>query len=140
MAEPGLNRMMLKAFRALDTELQTDLQDRGIEELRPSQASALLLIERSGTRLSDLAQEAGISKQAMMQVLDELESIGAVRRTQDPKDARAKIVKLTARGLRQRAETRRAVGAMETRIRRHLGDRRYEALRAMLAELAGAEE
>src|SRR5205823_14183173 len=98
------------------------------------------LIDRAGPRLSDLAQRAEITKQAMMQVVDDLQDRGLVRRTADVNDSRAKVVRLTAKGLRQRAEARRAVAAVETRARRTLGDRRYEALKLTLVELAEAEE
>ena len=140
MSEPTLSRLLLEAFRSLDAEIQAGLRDRGVTELRPSQAAALMLVDRTGTRLSELAERGHITKQAMMQVLDELESAGMIRRTADPNDARAKVVKLTAKGLRQRAEARRAIGAVESRARRWLGDRRHEALRAILAELASGEE
>jgi DNA-binding MarR family transcriptional regulator len=73
----------------------------------------------------------------MMLVVDELETRGYVRRVPDPDDARAKVVRLTARGRRYVAEARRAVAAVEARARRELGDRRYEALWSALEELAG---
>jgi DNA-binding MarR family transcriptional regulator len=86
-----------------------------------------------------LAQRAEISKQAMMQLVDELIEIGCLRRTPDPLDARAKVVRLTAKGLRHRAAARKAIAAVESRARRHLGDRRFDALRGTLVELAAAE-
>jgi DNA-binding MarR family transcriptional regulator len=137
---PGLSRLLLDAFRAVHGEIVAALDDRGVDGLRPSQAAAIVLIDRTGTRLSELAQRAQITKQAMMQVVDDLESRGSVRRAPDPGDARAKVVKLTAKGLRQRAEARRAVASVESRARRHLGDRRFEALRIALVELATGEE
>ncbi len=129
MADDALSRMLLLAFRSLDAETASSLADRGVD-LAPSHARAILLIDRAGTRLSELAQRAAITKQAMMQVVDDLERRGLVRRTGDPADTRAKVVRLTAKGLRQRAEARRAVVAVESRARRTLGDRRYDALRA----------
>jgi DNA-binding MarR family transcriptional regulator len=96
----------------------------------------MLLVDRRGTRLTELAARAGITKQAMMQVLDDLESEGYVRRQPDPRDARAKVVKLTAKGVRGRAEARRAISAVDARVRRHLGGRRYDALREALESLA----
>ncbi len=140
VADTGLARMLLEAFRTMDDEIEAALQDRGVPDLRPSQARAMLLIERAGTRLSDLADRAAITKQAMMQVVDGLVSEGLVRRVPDPSDARAKIVKLTAKGLRQRAEARRALASVETRARRRLGNRRYDALKATLTELSFDEE
>ena len=139
MYGPGLTKLLLEAFRSLDDEVIAALRDRGIPDLRPSQALALLLVDRTGTRLSVLAQRADISKQAMMQLVDELVEIGCLRRTPDPADARAKIVRLTAKGLRHRAAARKAIAAVESRARRRLGDRRFDSLRATLQELAAAE-
>jgi DNA-binding MarR family transcriptional regulator len=139
VAEPSLTRLLLGAFRALDGEIGAALRDRGVD-LRPGQAMALLMVDRAGTRLTDLAARAQITRQGMMQVVDELQELGCVRRTADPADGRAKIVRLTARGLRQRAEARRALATVEARARRLLGDRRYEGLRSALADLASTEE
>src|SRR5437870_1152934 len=89
MAELSLSRKLLDASRSLADEATEALRDRGITDLRPSQAAALLLVDRmGGTRLSDLAQRADVTKQAMMQVVDDLASIGCVRRTPDLNDAR----------------------------------------------------
>lgn len=136
----GLPRLLLGAHRSIDGEIRAALLDRGAADLRVGHARAMLLIDRTGTRLSELASRAGITKQAMMQVVDELAQQGFVRRVPDASDARAKIVKLTARGLRHRAESRRALATVETRLRRRLGERRYEGLRTALEDLATAEE
>jgi len=141
VAELSLSRKLLDASRSLADEASEALRDRGITDLRPSQAAALLLVDRmGGTRLSDLAQRADVTKQAMMQVVDDLASIGCVRRTPDLNDARAKVVKLTAKGLRHRAAARKAIQSVEARARRRLGDRRYDALSAALVDLGSEEE
>jgi DNA-binding MarR family transcriptional regulator len=140
MDELDLSHLLLEAFRSLDREIEAALVDRGAGELRPSQAVALLLVDRAGTRLSDLAQRASITKQAMMQLVDDLQEKSCVRRVPHTEDARAKMVRLTAKGLRLRASSRKAIQAVESRIRRRLGGRRYEALRALLAEVSETEE
>jgi DNA-binding MarR family transcriptional regulator len=140
VSEPDLSHLLLTAFRSLDAEIGRGLQDRGISDLRPSQAAALLLVDRAGTRLTELAHRAAITKQAMMQIVDELESLGCVRRIPDDADARAKVVRLTAKGLRHRAAARKCVQAVEMRVRRSLGERRYEALRTLLTDLTPPEE
>jgi DNA-binding MarR family transcriptional regulator len=140
MEQVSTPRLLLEAYRALGNEIQRGLADRAIFELRPSHAATLLLIDRAGSRLTDLSARAGVTRQAMMQVIDGLVRAGSARRVPDPVDGRAKLVKLTARGLRQRAEARRTLGAVEVRVRRRLGDRRYEALRSTLVELAQDEE
>src|SRR3954468_11759439 len=49
-----------------------------------------------GSRLSDLAQRAGMSKQAMGNLVDQCEAWGLVQRECDPADARGRIVRFTA--------------------------------------------
>jgi DNA-binding MarR family transcriptional regulator len=56
-------------------------------------------LELQGSRLTDLAQAAGMSKQAMTTLVDECEAWGLVRREADSRDARAKIVCFTPTGL-----------------------------------------
>lgn len=75
-----------------------------------------------------------------MLLVDELESRGYVRRVPDPSDARAKTVKLTARGRRYVAEARRVVAGIESRLRRELGTKRYAELRGSLEWVAGLED
>jgi DNA-binding MarR family transcriptional regulator len=131
-----VTRLLLEARRALAGELDADLADRGYPDLRPADAALFLTIDRrSGSRVTDLAADAGVTKQAMMSLVDDLEARGYVRRVADPTDGRAKLVRLTAHGRRATTECRRAVQALEQRTRRRLGDRRYETLREVLDEL-----
>ena len=133
MTEPQLGRLLLAAHRGFAADLVVELEERGWPDLRASQASLVLNVDRrSGTRLTELARRAGVTKQAMMVVVDELEVRGLVRRTPDPDDGRAKVVRLTARGRTFAAECRRAVAAVEARARRSLGGRRYDGLREAL--------
>lgn len=136
-----LARMLLDARRVLAGELDVELADRGYPELRPSDAAPLLGIDRrTGSRISELAEEAHVTKQAMMALVDHLESHGYVRRVPDPRDARAKLVRLTAAGRTAAAECRRAVTAIDQRTRSRLGDRAYESFVDSLDELSVAED
>jgi DNA-binding MarR family transcriptional regulator len=132
-----LNRMLLDAFRAVDRQVDAALEARGATGLSPRHATALVLIDKKGVRLTDLAARAGITKQAMMQVVNDLARLGLVSRSKDPNDARAKTVSLTAKGQKERGEASKAVNAAEQKLRRRLGPDRYESLRATLATLIG---
>jgi DNA-binding MarR family transcriptional regulator len=140
MTQQTITQLLHEAVRALEADLGPALEDRGAFELTATQARALLLVDRAGTRLTELARRGGVTKQAMMQMIDDLQAVGCVRRTPDPLDARAKVVRLTAKGLRQRAAARKALQTVEGRLKRRLGAHHYEALRAGLEELAAPGE
>src|SRR3954471_19069256 len=137
MAGTDLGRLLLESHRAFAGELVASMEERGYPDLRAGHTAVFLHIDRrSGTRLTELAKRARMTKQGMMLVVDDLEGRGYVRRVPDPEDGRAKVVRLTAHGRRCAAESRRAAQALETQTRRLLGDRRYETLREALEEVA----
>lgn len=140
VAEPDLARLLLEAHRVLGAELASAMAERGYPDARPGHAAVFLHIDRrSGTRLTELARRARMTKQGMMLLVDDLEQRGYVRRVPDPEDARAKIVRLTARGRRFVAEARRASVAVEAALRRDIGDRLYGSLRDTLEQIVGSE-
>jgi len=141
MAEQDLARLLLEGHRTLSADLVATLDERGYTDVRAGHTTVFMHVDRrSGTRLTELARRARMTKQGMMLVVDDLESRGYVRRVPDSEDARAKDVRLTARGRRCAAECRRAVAAIEARTRRSLGDRRYEVLKEALDEIVASPE
>ena len=74
-----------------------------------------------GSRLTDLAHSAGMSKQAMGDLVDQCEAWGLVRRETDRYDQRAKQVLFTESGLLWLAAFRRAVAQAEAEFRQAVG-------------------
>ena len=141
MREPDLGRLLLEAHRSLADEWVASMAERGYPNARSGHAVIALTIDRrTGTRLTDLAERARMTKQGMMLLVDDLEGRGFVRRVADPEDARAKIVRLTTRGRTYVAESRRALQAVEGRVRRAWGDRRYQQMRDVLEWVVGEED
>jgi DNA-binding MarR family transcriptional regulator len=136
VAETDLGRLLLEGHRVLAAEMVQWLDERGYPDFRAGYAAVFLHVDRrSGTRLTELARRARITKQGMMLIVDDLEARGYVRRVADPEDGRAKVVRLTARGSRCAGDCRRAVQALESRTRRELGAQRFDALRDALDRL-----
>jgi DNA-binding MarR family transcriptional regulator len=79
-------------------------------------------LARDGSRLTDLAERAGISKQAMGALVDQCEAWGLVTRANDPLDARARRVLFTADGLAWLDAFRRSVAQAETEFRDSVGN------------------
>jgi DNA-binding MarR family transcriptional regulator len=75
-----------------------------------------------GSRLTDLAASAGMSKQAMGDLVGQCEAWGLVRREADPQDARARRICFTDTGLAWLQAFRRAVTQAEAEFRAAVGD------------------
>ena len=74
-----------------------------------------------GSRLSDLAQSAGMTKQAMGKLVDQCEAWGLVTRQADARDARARIILFTPVGLAWLDAFRTAVTQAEDEFRQAIG-------------------
>src|SRR4026207_899102 len=91
MRMADLIRQILEARRALASELDSHLADRGWPAVGPGHAAVFRGVDRrSGSRLTDLAEHVRLTKQGMMAMVDDLEARGYVRRVPRPHDARAK--------------------------------------------------
>jgi DNA-binding MarR family transcriptional regulator len=74
-----------------------------------------------GSRLTDLAQRAGMSKQAMGDLVDQCEAWGLVARAPDPLDTRARLVRFTPTGLAWLQAFKDAVSQAEAEFRLEIG-------------------
>ncbi len=75
-----------------------------------------------GSRLTELAASAGMSKQAMVNLVDQCEAWGLVTRSADPRDARAKQVAFSATGLIWLKAFQDAVAQAEDELRQAVGN------------------
>lgn len=91
-----------------------------------------------GTRLTELARRVGTSKQAVGQVVSELEDMGVLTREPDPEDGRAKRVCFTPAGRRSLVEGLAIPGELEHELAERLGPRRLRALPTGLLALPEA--
>lgn len=78
-------------------------------------------LDSTGTRPGELAARAGMSKQAMGDLIDQCEAWGLVRREPDPRDARARRVVFTTDGLAWQQGFRRAIAQAEREFREAVG-------------------
>lgn len=75
-----------------------------------------------GSRLTELARSAGMSKQAMGTLVAQCEAWGMVTRSPDPVDARAQQLRFTATGLAWLEAYREAVEQAELELRHAVGE------------------
>jgi len=101
---------------------------RGHAETRIAHVSLTRNLDVEGTRLTELARRASMSKQAMGELVDQCTEFGLVERVPDPSDGRARIIKFTPTGLIWLDAFRDAVEAAEHEMRRELGKPTMEAI------------
>jgi len=127
--------LLLHAFQGFQRLLFEGYQDRGQVGLRPKHGAVIANLDAEGTRPSVLAARAGITKPAMGELIDELETAGFVRRAPDPTDRRAKLVVPTERALARQAVARQVMREIEEVYLGRLGPRAYKSFRRRLADL-----
>jgi DNA-binding MarR family transcriptional regulator len=89
---------LLGAFRGLVDDLHAELARRGHPDVRPGHGFALQALGPRPITASALADRLGVTKQAAGKTVDVLEARGWVARTDDPDDARRRLLVLTAPG------------------------------------------
>jgi DNA-binding MarR family transcriptional regulator len=95
---PLMIRLLSVAFDDFCTLLERRLADTPYNDIRISHGCVFGNIDPDGTRLTDLAERARMTKQSVGEVTSDLEQRGYVERIPDPSDGRAKIIRLTERG------------------------------------------
>lgn len=116
------------AERHLAQALQERLVAAGFDDHRVVHHNVMAHVTFEGIRLTELAEKAGITKQAMSELVVDLERLGYLVRTADPHDRRAKLITFTDKG---RAAVREAMRAFEE-MESALGERSLRSLRRSL--------
>ena len=134
---PPLAMHISALFDALVGALHAALPAAGFADIRPAHSINLFrVIDPEGTRPTELARRAGITPQAMAELVRYLEGHGYAERVPDPSDGRGRIVKLTPRGREASTVAGRVFTDLEAQWERHLGKGPMAQLRQMLGELA----
>lgn len=121
--------------RDFECRVRATLRARGHTGLQPSHQVVFASLGRDGARLTELAARAAMTKQAMGQLVDDLERLGYVERIPDPIDGRAKIVRLTDAGLLFLGDAAEVVSAIWRDYADLCGERELLRLQSRLGSL-----
>jgi DNA-binding MarR family transcriptional regulator len=132
-------QVLMRCARLINERGLARVRERFGVPVRPAHTTLLPHIDLEGTRLVELARRVGTSKQAVGQLVGELEEMGVLTREPDPEDGRAKLVSFTPRGRQSLLEGLAVLAEieaeLESRLERRLGPRRVRALQAGLLAL-----
>jgi len=133
---PLIGALLRVPAQAIQRRLMAGLNESGYADLRLPHMAVLQYPGPNGARPQELADRAGMSKQAMNQLLQSLERLGYVRRSDaEDDDGRARSVHFTRRGQAAYARMAELLVEVEGEWRGALGKERFEALKALLAEV-----
>lgn len=128
--------LLTRAELSVREEFLRRMEAAGYPEIRPVHSPVFAFLPPEGSRLTDLAERAGMTKQALTPIVAELADLGLIGRRPDPLDGRAKIIVFTARGLRIARSGATIYRAMDAELSAAMGPRVYEHLRKGLAFVA----
>lgn len=133
--ELNLGLLCFIAYRAMETRVMDAVLAAGFDDVTIAQARMFARIGPDGTRLTDLAEQAQVTKQTAGFLVNQLERGGYVQREPDPGDGRARLVRITPKGQAAVAAARAAEAAVEAEWTRHLGGNVTAQLRRALTRL-----
>lgn len=133
---PPLIALVERADRALVADLVSAAAERGFPEVRMSHNAVFATLRAEGSRVSEMAARAGITKQSLAAIVKDLERAGLVTISPDPADGRAKVVKYTNRGWQCARSGAAYLREVEDALATLIGRDRLDDLRGLLGQTA----
>lgn len=128
-----LSALLAQALAAFTVEFEQEIADAGYPDLSLALGSNVLrFLDEEGLRIGEIAERAGVSKQAISQQVTYLEKHGYLRVEPDPDDSRARLVYLTRRGRTSQERCRPLFGVVERRWQARFGTDNVHSLREAL--------
>jgi DNA-binding MarR family transcriptional regulator len=123
-----IGQLLGRLQRHFRVALYARAQEAGYTDIREAHLQVFGTIDWTGTRLTDLAARANMTRASMAELVDGLERTGYLERRPDPDDGRAKRVCLTRRGRRVMTQALRAVADIEREYASTIGTARFELM------------
>ena len=135
----SVGQLLFKAARLWNEAAMARVQRR-VPEARLAHTTLLPHIDLDGTRQTEIARRAGVSKQAVGQLVDDMVGLGMLERVPDPSDGRAQLVRFTDDGIAQLLVGLDVLDEIEIDLGGEVGAMTLDRLRRDLARLLPALE
>ena len=132
--EPHLAVLFFVAHRAVEQRVFAALRAAGFEAT-PAQSRLFARIAESGSRLTELAASAQVTKQTAQFLVDQLVALEYVERVPDPTDARARLVRIASRGREAQRLARKVEAQITEEWIQQLGSGNFAELRRIMERL-----
>ncbi len=121
--------------RAFNDRTVQKIQVAGHATVRVSHLALMRNMDENGTRITELARRAGMTKQAMGQLVREFQELGYLVLRPDPTDRRAKLATYTVLGQSLAEAAERSTEEVQAEFKKALGKGGMKELRKLLARL-----
>jgi len=129
---------LIALVHRLNRELQQDMVDEAARQGFPSKSAynyVFATLDRDGSRAARMAEQAGITRQSMGEVIRDMAEAGLVEMVPDPADRRAKLVIWTEAGITQGQRGFEHILELEEKFSQEIGEEDYATTRRVLARL-----
>ena len=133
---PWVGALLRVSWQGVRDHIDEAVKAAGYVDLNPTHVSLFRHPTLDGMRPTELADEMRLSKQAVNDLLRDLERQGYIRRDVDPADRRSRLIRLTAKGMKLEDTVRLAARGAERQLERELGRDRFRYFREVLVEAA----
>ena len=127
--------LVVGAARVVADRLGDAVARAGIDDMRAPYGYVIRALADRDRTLTELAGLLGVSKQAAIKVVDEMETRGFLTRATSPDDRRVKLLHLTTKGRKVRRAALAASRKMEQELRAELGGAAVDDMRVALEQL-----
>jgi DNA-binding MarR family transcriptional regulator len=129
----SVGQLLFKSARLLNERaIAVVNREAGFAAVRAAHTNLFPHLDSDGIRMTELARRLGVSKQAVGQLVAELEAMGVVESRPDPEDGRAKLVRFSARGIQAVQHGLGVLSGIERQLQQQIGKARMDALRETL--------
>ena len=127
---------MMRTFLQMDEKLRERLQQRGWPSITRSQSMVLANVANGVTRASRLAENLGVTRQAMSQLLADMVKKGLIELIPDPDHGRAQLIQFAPQADGIREDARRVLRDLEAELEVSIGAQQMASLRQAFEQLA----
>lgn len=136
----NLSRLLREFSRDFEKRIWRALESRGYPDIRPSHSAVFANLGLGAVRVTELAERAQVTQQAMGKMLKELERMGYVIRDVDSGDKRAREIRLTERGIQLAADSLAVVDEVRGYYADKIGETELGQLESLLRDAVGKLE
>lgn len=140
MRQQNIGRMLQHAARMYSDVAIEQVNQYGHKDLSLFHTALISNLDVEGTRIVTLAERADMTKQAMGQLVKDLEERGYIYREPDPNDKRASLIKFTDLGLQFLSDAFEIKKDIEKQFINILGEDGLQTLYSLLSQLLASKK